>query len=50
MQEVVFSRPPNELSCIIGNLFTEVEPPCDLLCNLGRSTDLVICGVTHSQK
>lgn len=49
MQEVIFSRTPNELSCIIGNLFTEVEPPCDL-CNLGRSTDLVICGVTHSQK
>lgn len=49
MQETIFSRPPNELSCIIGNLFVEVEPPCDL-CNLGRSTDLVICGVTHSQK
>ena len=48
MEEIVFSRPPNELSCIIGNLFMSVEPPCDL-CDHGRTTDLVITGITHSQ-
>ena len=47
MEEVTFSRPPNELSCIIWNLFMSVEPPCDL-CDHGRTTDLVITGITHS--
>ena len=47
MEEIIFSRPPNELSCIIGNLFTGLDPPCDL-CDLGRTTDLVISGTTHS--
>lgn len=45
IEEVTFSRPADELSCIIGNLFVALEPPCDLGC----STDLVICGITHSQ-
>lgn len=45
MKEIEFSRPAGEVSCIIGNLFDTLDPPCDL----GRSTDLVICGVTHAQ-
>ena len=44
MEEVVFSRPADELSCIIGNLFAELKPPC----GFGSSGDLVICGTTHS--
>ena len=44
MREVEFSRPADEISCIIGNLFAQLQPPCDL----ERSTDLVICGVTHA--
>ena len=24
-----FSVPPAQLSCLIGNLFAELEPPCD---------------------
>ena len=45
MKEIEFSRPAGEVSCIIGNLFETLDPPCDL----GRSADLVICGVTHAQ-
>ena len=45
-QETKFSRPAAELSCIIGNLFTSVQPPCEYLCG----DDLVVCGVTHSQQ
>ena len=44
MEEVVFSRPADELSCIIGNLFIELKPPCDLECG----GHLVICGTTNS--
>lgn len=33
-----------ELSCILGNLFAEISPPCD---RCGKSDDLVICGITH---
>ncbi len=46
MDVVEFSRPAEEMSCIIGNLFTSVEPPCDFGCTPG----LVICGMTHSGK
>ena len=28
METTTFSLPPPELSCLIGNLFTELEPPC----------------------
>ena len=28
METTCFSLPPPELSCLIGNLFTELEPPC----------------------
>lgn len=44
MDEVVFSRPADELSCIIGNLFGELKPPC----GSGSGGDLVICGTTHA--
>ena len=44
MQETTFTRPPDELSCIIGNLFTELEPPCDV----EHTAGLVLCGTTHS--
>lgn len=44
MEEVAFACRPEELSCIIGNLFTELEPPCAYQ----RSPDLTICGKTHS--
>lgn len=27
MKEIVFACAPSELSCIIGNLFTELRPP-----------------------
>lgn len=48
MQTIEFSRSPNELSCIIGNLFERLEPPCRT-CDLRSSTHLVLCGVTHNQ-
>lgn len=44
MQEITFTRPLDELSCIIGTLFTDLEPPCDV----ERTADLVLCGTTHS--
>lgn len=44
MEETVFSCRPSELSCIIGNLFTEIEPPCDV----PRSDNLTLSGTTHS--
>lgn len=28
MEHIEFSCPPGELSCIIGNLFVSLEPPC----------------------
>lgn len=44
MKEITFSRPADELSCIIGNLFATVQPPCDVKENAA----IVICGMTHS--
>lgn len=44
MDEVVFSVEPEELSCIVGNLFTALEPPC----GFERGQNLTICGTTHS--
>ena len=44
-EEIIFSRPADEVSCIIGNLFSAIQPPCDL----ESSTDLVVCGMTHAQ-
>ena len=37
------SLPPRELSCLVGNLFAELEPPC------GQDLDpegLILCGRT----
>ena len=48
------SLPPGELSCLVGNLFAELEPPCEkdldpewlILCGrtpAGREAMLLIC-------
>lgn len=34
-----------ELSCIIGNLFTEIEPPCE---RCGDADALTISGTTYA--
>ena len=44
MEHIEFSCLPGELSCIIGNLFVSLEPPCKYV----RSTHLMLCGITHS--
>lgn len=46
MAEIVFACEPEELSCIIGNLFSDIEPPC----GIPYSKDLTICGTTYSEK
>lgn len=33
--EKIFSVKPEELSCVIGNLFAELEPPCSRLHSVG---------------
>lgn len=44
MEKTIFSCTVKELSCIIGNLFIELEPPCE-----NNPDDfLVICGTTFS--
>lgn len=40
-----YACPRRELSCIVGNLFVELEPPCDH-CAVGDS--LTICGTTYA--
>ena len=42
MKEIVFACAPSELSCIIGNLFTELRPPFDA----PRIYNLTISGTT----
>lgn len=43
MKSIEFSAPPQELSCLLGNLFAELEPPCDV----GEaSCTLAVCGHT----
>ena len=44
MEEIVFACRPDEVSCLIGNLFTEIEPPC----GCPPTAALTICGRTHS--
>lgn len=44
MEETVFACRPEELSCLSGNLFSAIEPPCDY----DKGPDLTICGTTHS--
>ena len=39
MAEFVFARPPNELSCVIGSLFTELEAPCE---HIAHEDELVL--------
>lgn len=34
-----------ELSCIIGNLFAEIEPPCE---RCGAADELTISGTTYT--
>lgn len=34
-----------ELSCIIGNLFTEIEPPCE---RCGDADEITISGTTYT--
>ena len=43
--EFVFACPPEDLSCLVGNLFGELATPCELV---RSETGLVICGYTHS--
>lgn len=49
-----FSLPPQKLSCLVGNLFAELEPPCEkqydpdglMLCGrtpAGREAMLLVC-------
>ena len=45
MEEIIFSCPPDEVSCLVGNLFAELDPPCDAPM---RSDRLTLCGRTHS--
>lgn len=42
---LTFACRKKELSCIIGNLFTEIEPPCD---GCGRTDALTISGTTYT--
>lgn len=44
MGETKFSRPAGELSCVIGNLFAGLNPPCEF--NAGGA--IVVCGKTWS--
>lgn len=42
---IYLSLPPAELSCLVGNLFAELEPPCE------KDLDpegLILCGRTPS--
>jgi len=43
MEKIEFSCPPDELSCIIGNLFQGLDVPCDLV----NSRSLAISGRTN---
>lgn len=40
-----FNRPPEELTCIIGNLFTELKPPCGRHKHEGAVT---LYGITYN--
>ena len=42
----VFSCPERELSCIIGNLFIELEPPCSE-CG-AEPQGIKLCGTTYT--
>ena len=40
--EQVISVKPEELSCLVGNLFAELKPPCDI----PHAAGLTLCGCT----
>lgn len=40
-----FACTRRELSCIIGNLFTEIEPPCE---RCGAADEITISGTTYA--
>jgi hypothetical protein len=42
-----FACTPLELSCIVGNLFAEIEPPCDICKEAGL---LTLRGTTYTGK
>lgn len=42
-----YACPNSELSCIIGNLFIELAPPCQY-CNADNAENIVICGTTYA--
>lgn len=42
MTEEIISPTPAELSCMVGNLFAELEPPCDVPFAPG----ITLCGIT----
>ena len=42
-----FACTMQELSCIVGTLFTELEPPCK---RCGLADELTICGTTYTGK
>lgn len=46
MDTIRFALPPPELSCLIGNLFTELRPPC----GAGQldADGITLCGQTIS--
>lgn len=44
MDEIVFSCAPDEVSCLVGNLFSSLDPPCEYEPTEG----LTLCGTTHS--
>lgn len=46
MGKVLLAVPPGELSCLLGNLFQNLEPPC----GVREDCTLAICGYTHSGK
>lgn len=39
-------KPKGEISCLIGNIFNTIEPPC----NANHVGEIVITGTTHSGK
>ena len=43
---IVFSRPADQLSCIVGNLFAELDPPCGI--SSGQGCLLVLFGRVRS--
>lgn len=46
-EEIVFACPPQDSSCLVGNLFGELATPCNEVAGDG---ELVVCGYTHSGK